>query len=162
MPAMRTERLGPMLQCLAIIVMLLPLPLAAQQPEPRAGEVAVDDLGRQAVRDSSVCRRVGDRGHRRDRGVFHVEVVLADEQHWELPDGGQIQRLMESADVGGPIAEEGNRNLLRAAELCRPRGTGGDRQMRPDDRVRAEHPLVGFGEVHGAALGLAQAGRLAH
>src|SRR5215472_5948345 len=55
------------------------------------------------------------RGHRADRGVLHVLVVLADEDHRQLPHGGQVERLVEGADVGGAVTEEADRDLTGAA-----------------------------------------------
>ena len=124
--------------------------------------VAVDQLGRDAVRGRAVGGRVGHGGHRRDRRVLHVEVVLADEQHRESPHRGEVERLVERADVGRPVAEEGDGDLLGAAQRRRPGRADGHRQMGTDDGVRPEHAPVGLGQVHGPALGLAQPGRLAH
>jgi hypothetical protein len=74
--------------------------------------VAVDDDRRQPVRRSPVRRRMLHRRHRADRRVLHVQVVLADEHDRRLPDDGHVQRLVERADVRGPVAEEADRDLL--------------------------------------------------
>lgn len=98
-------------------------------------------------------------GHRRDVGdrrVLHVQVVLADEQHRQLPYGGQVQGLVEGADVGGSVPEEGDRELSGPAEFRRPGGADRHREVGADDGVGAEHERVGLGEVHRAALGPAQ------
>ena len=124
--------------------------------------VAVDEHARHPVGGGPVGGRVRHRGHRRDRRVLHVAVVLADEHHGQLPHRGEVERLVEGADVGGAVAEERDRDLRRTAELRRPGGAVGHRQVGADDRVGPEHPVVGAGQVHGAALGLADAGGLLH
>ena len=97
-----------------------------------------------------------------DRRVLHVEVVLADEDDRQLPDRGEVQRLVERADVRGPVAEEADRDLPGAARLRRPRGAGRDRHVRADDGVRAHRAVLDVGEVHRPALAAADAGRPAH
>ena len=125
--------------------------------------VAVDELGRDAGTPGR-GRRPGWSAAvtERDRRVLHVEVVLADEQDRQLPHRGEVERLVERADVGRPVAEEGDGDLLGAAQRRRPGRADGHRQVGADDGVGAEHAPVGLGQVHGAALGLAQPGRLAH
>ena len=85
--------------------------------------VAVHQFRRQAVGRRPVRGRVGHRGHRSDRGVLHVQVVLADEEHRELPHRCQVERLVERADVGGSVSEEGHRDLIGAAQHRGPRRT---------------------------------------
>jgi membrane-bound lytic murein transglycosylase len=55
-----------------------------------------------------------------------VTVSIADEHDRQCPDHGQVQRLVERADVGGAIAEEAHRDLAGAAVLSRPGGAVGD------------------------------------
>ena len=98
-----------------------------------------------------------DRRDAADRRILHVEVVLAAEDHRQLPHRGEIQRLVEGADVGGAVAEEADRNVLVAAVLRAPRRAAGDRQMRADDGVRAHDAVLGRGQVHRAALAAHQA-----
>ena len=99
----------------------------------------------------------GHRGHRADRGVLHVLVVLADEDDRQLPHGGQVERLVEGADVGGAVAEEADRDLPGAAVQGRPGGAVGDDQLRADDRIGAEDAARGIEQVHGAALAVHEA-----
>ena len=98
-----------------------------------------------------------DRRHLADRGVFHVEIVLADEDHRQLPHRREVQRLVEGADIGGAVAEEADRHVAVALVLRAQGGAAGDRQMRADDGVGAHHAVLGRGEVHGAALAAHQA-----
>src|SRR5690606_23805599 len=39
-----------------------------------------------------------------DRGRLGVAVVLADEDDWQLPDRGEVERLVEGALVGSAVA----------------------------------------------------------
>jgi hypothetical protein len=59
------------------------------------------------------------RRHLADRRVFHVEIVLADEDHRQLPDRGEIQRLVERADIGRAVAEEAHRDVVLALYCAR-------------------------------------------
>jgi len=45
---------------------------------------------------------VFDRRHFGRAGVLHPEVVLTDEDHRQLPDGGEVERFVERADVVEP------------------------------------------------------------
>ena len=94
-------------------------------------------------------RHRGDVG---DRRVFHVEIVLADEDHRQLPHRREIQRLVKRADIGGAVAEEADRDVLVAFVLRAPGGAAGDREMRADDGIGAHHAVLFRGEMHGTAL----------
>src|ERR1017187_9433560 len=48
------------------------------------------------------------------------------------PHRGQVDRLVERPDVGGPVAEETDRDLPGAADHGRPGQPAGDRQVRAD------------------------------
>ena len=124
----------------------------ARDVEHRVGVVPVHEDGLQAVRGGPVRRGMLHRRHRLDRRVLHIEVVLAHEHDRQAPDGRQVQRLVERPDVRGAVTEETDGDLPGAPHLGRPRRPGGDRQMRPDDRVGTHHPVRDAGEVHRAAL----------
>src|ERR1022692_1520630 len=68
--------------------------------------VAVDEDALEAVRRRAIGCRVGDGGHRADGRVLHVHVVLAHEDHRQLPYSRQVQRLVKSTDIGGAVAKE--------------------------------------------------------
>ena len=121
------------------------------------GVVAVDDDARQPIGGGAVGRRMRHRGDVADRRIFHVEIVLADEDHRQLPHCGEIQRLVEGADIGGAVAEEADRDVVLALVLRAPGRAAGDRQMRADDRVGAHDAVIGGGQVHRAALAAHQA-----
>ena len=61
-----------------------------------------------------------------------------------------------------PSPKERDRDAAGAERLGGQRRAGGKRQSAADDPVRAEHALVDIGDVHRAALALADAGGLAH
>ena len=111
-------------------------------------------VGRGAV-GHPVDGRGAGLGHR-DRPL----VVLADEDHRQLPQGRQVQRLMKGALVGRAFAEEGHRHPVLAQLLGREGRAAGRRQAGADDAAAAElvHRIE---QVHVAALALAQAGDLA-
>src|SRR5919201_6978344 len=51
-------------------------------------------------------------------------VVLADEDGRNLPELGEVERLVEGADIGCPVAEEGDRDPRLAAQLEGERRAG--------------------------------------
>ena len=110
--------------------------------------IAVDHNRVETVRAGPIRRRMRDRRHEVDWRVLHIEVVLTHENHRELPHHCHVQRLVEGPDVGGPVAEEGDRDLIGASHLCRPGSPVGDAQMSTDDRVGAHHPSGGIRQVH--------------
>ena len=114
--------------------------------------VPVDDDRLQAVGGGPVGRRPLDGRHLADRRVLHVPVVLAHEDHRRLPDHGEVQRFVERADVGRPVAEKRHRNLIGPPHLSRPRGPVGDTEVGADDGVGAHHPLIHVGEMHRSPL----------
>jgi len=113
----------------------------------------------------AVCRSEGGDAlssrHRATVGELRVAVVLADEQHRQIPDSGQVRRLVEGALVDGSLAEKGDRHAVTAEQAAGERRACCKRQARSDDRVRAENALARVGNVHRAALALAEPRRLA-
>src|SRR5213078_4805193 len=93
------------------------------------GVIAVDDDRVQAVGGRAVGGRARHGGDIGDRGVLHVQVVLADEDDRQPEHRGVVERLVERADVGGAVAEEADGDLPRAAVLGRPGGAVGDGQV---------------------------------
>ena len=65
---------------------------------------------------------------------------------------------MEGADVRRPVAEEGDGDLVGAAQPGRPGRPVGDAQVGADDGVAAHHPVLDAGQVHRSALAAEQAG----
>ena len=122
------------------------------------GVVAVDDRRLQAVGRRPVGGGVADGGDLADRRVLHVQVVLAHEDRRQLVHGGEVERLVEGADVRRPVTEEGHGDLVGAAQPGRPRRPVGDAQVGADDGVAAHHPVLDAGQVHRTALAAEQAG----
>ena len=121
------------------------------------GVVAVDHDLLEPIGRGAVAGRMLHRRHVADRRVLHVEIVLADEDHRQLPDRGEVQRLVERADVGGAVAEEAHRHVVLLLVLRAPGGAAGDRQVRADDGVGAHHAVLLGGQMHRAALAAHQA-----
>jgi len=88
----------------------------------------------------------------RDRGPHAVAIVLDDEDDGEIPQRGQIQSLVKSADVDGRLSEEADANLITTAILDRESDSGGDRNVATHDAMSAEEVCLGVEDVHGAAL----------
>ena len=87
------------------------------------------------------------RGVFRDGRVLAHLVVLAEEDHRELPNAGEVHRLVDSADTGGAVAEIDNRHRLGAAHLARQGEAVGDGRSGADDG-RGEHgPGGGIGDM---------------
>ena len=93
---------------------------------------------------------------------LRVAVVLAEEDHGELPHRGEVQRFVERALRGRTVAEERNRDAAVGAELRRGCRSDRDRQAGRDDAVRAEDPDVRVGDVHRAAAPAVRALLLSH
>ena len=91
-----------------------------------------------------------------------VEVVLAEEDDGEVPDGGQVHGLVELALVDGAVAKEAQDDLIIAAILDGEGDAGGDAQLAADDGVAAHEIQFVAEQVHGAALAIAAPGGLAH
>ena len=98
----------------------------------------------------------------RSRGELGVAVVLAEEDHRQLPDGGEVQGFVEGALRHRPVTEERHGHAAVGAELRRRRRPRRDRQAGGDDAVGAEDPELRVGDVHGAAAAAVRALVLAH
>ena len=96
------------------------------------------------------------------RGELGIPVVLAEEDDRELPDGGEVQGLVEGALCHGAVTEERHGHAAVGAQLrCRrrprrDRHAGGNNAVGPEDA----DPRVG--DVHGAAAAAVRALVLAH
>src|SRR5581483_9380984 len=67
-----------------------------------------------------------DREAALDRQALRVLVHLADVDHRQLPERGEVRRLVEPALVRGAVAEERDGNLIGAELLRGERGAGRD------------------------------------
>src|SRR5579859_1538924 len=114
--------------------------------------VAVDEDTLESVAAGSVGGWMLDRRDALDRRVFHVLVVFAHEDDRKPPYHGEIEGFVEGSDVGRAVAEEADGDLAGAPYLGRPCRPDRDRQMRPDDGIRAEGAMLDAREVHRPAL----------
>ncbi len=129
---------------------------------PQRGHVgAVDDLALEPVRGHDVAHALHLRvcAARRELGDA---VVLADEDQRQVPERGEIDGLVEVPGLDRPVAEEGDRNLVRAAQLGGERIARGQRQIAADDAGRAHQAVGAIDEVHRSAEPLAEPGTTAH
>ena len=80
------------------------------------------------------------RGGRRGHGVA---VRLADGDERELPEGGEVQRLVDDALVGGAVAEEGGDHAVALLKLRVEGEAGGEGDAGAGDAVRAVEAQFG-------------------
>ena len=122
--------------------------------------VAVDvdsghSVARAAAGHAGVGRRVRE-GH-----LGRELVVLADEEHRQLPDAGHVEPFVEGAVVDGAVAEERDGHLIGLQQLEAVSGPGGLKDAGADDAAGAHHADFGGEEMHAAAAALRAAGRAA-
>src|SRR5581483_1774004 len=79
----------------------------------------------------------------------------------ELPEGRDVQRLVEGALLGGAVAEEAEYHLPLPADLSGVGRAGRVRDALADDARGAEEATARVGEVHRAAVALAETARTA-
>ena len=94
----------------------------------------------------------------RQCGAHRVQVVLADEQHGQPPDRGEVDRLVELPLGHRPLAEEAGGDPVAAGQLVGQRDPDGQRQPAPDDRVAPVEPGRCVEQVHRPAAPAAASG----
>ena len=127
---------------------------AAQQPvgglDDRLEVVAVDPLAVHTERGgSAVDVRLG--GGAIDARAHAVAVVDDEEDDREVPEGGEVERLVPGAHVHRAVAELADHGLLLAAADHGEREAGGDRQLAGHDAPAAVEAAVDVEQVHRAA-----------
>ncbi len=95
------------------------------------------------------------------RGGRHdvVAVVLHHEDHRQLPQGSNVERLVECALFRSAITEEAVHDFGLLADLRRPGGARRVRNAGAHDARSAEETALDVGEMHRPAEALAQAVR---
>ncbi len=139
-----------------------PRPVAGGQSclPHRQDIVAVDDGARDLVSGGPV------------RDVFHllmaaltgahaIHIVLRDENHGQIPNGGQVQCLMESALVARTIPKEAGYHLTVLPLFRGQSHAVGDGDAAANDTIGANDAPVEIRDMHRTALALAAAGDLA-
>src|SRR5262249_24701247 len=118
--------------------------------------VAINCDARDVVGGGAVCdaRR---RAVVADRRGFSELVVLTDDEHGQLPDCGQVHRLVCRALLGRTVTEAAIGNRAGAEALARQARPGRQRRPAAHDAVGAEHAAGDVSDVHGAILALAAA-----
>src|SRR5581483_10811603 len=159
----------------ADVVAVVAIRVREQERRPAARACTRDQLRRLAVHGANVlpvhlAALDPERARSREQlacgrlevvRVLVVEVVLADVDHGQRPERGHVHDLVHESLAERALAEEADRDLIRAAALRRERGPGGDAGRAADDRVRAEVAVLVVGDVHRAALAAAVARLLA-
>ncbi len=87
----------------------------------------------------------------RRRRELGVSVVLAEEDHRQLPDGGQVQRFVERALGHRPVTEERHRHAAFPSELGGGSCSHRYRQAGGHDAVGSEDADARVGDMHRAA-----------
>ncbi len=85
-------------------------------------------------------------------------VVLADEQHGQVPDAGHVQAFVERPVVDGSVAEERNRDIVLLQNPKAVPTTACLQDARPDDAAGSHHPDLGREQMHAAAATLRHSG----
>ena len=93
----------------------------------------------------------------RDAGVLAIAVVFEHENCRRLQHDSQVHRLEHRSLVTAAVAAESDADVPFSPELACNRGPNCQRWTTADDRIRTEHTLGDIGDVHRAALALAQA-----
>ena len=119
--------------------------------------VPVEPDARHAV-GGPACRDVRIARHRLEGHLGRVEVVLADEQDGQAPDGRQVQALVERPVVDGAVPEERDAHAVGPEEAVAVPGAGRHQDAGPDDPARAQEADLGREEVHAAAPAARAAG----
>src|SRR5215213_3444200 len=91
-----------------------------------------------------------------DAGGLGVAVVFHHVDARQVPDRGQVEALQEGALVGAAVTGERHPDLVGAADLGGQADAADHRRAAADDPVGAEHALVHVGDVHRAALAVAE------
>src|SRR3546814_8586563 len=100
--------------------------------------------------------------HRLIRGELRKSVILADQQQWKLPQGGDVQRLGNDALAGRTVTEKHHGNPALAVKLRDECRTDREPYATADNAVGAQYALRDGGNIHRAALAVANAGLFAH
>ncbi len=106
---------------------------------------ARDPIGRTARADAGIAAGIGERD-------FGGElIVLAEEQHRQLPDAGHVERFVERAVVDSAVSKKRRGHHAVPKDLRAVAAAAGLQQARTDDAAGPHHADLGGEEVHAAA-----------
>src|SRR3569623_1942759 len=117
--------------------------------------LAIDLIGRDVVAAYALVL-IDHRGRAVDARADAVEVVLAHEQHRQLPQRRHIERFVEGALVVRGVAEEADRDLVGLLHLDGLGHADRERERTADQRVAAHEMMFDVEDVHGAAAAFAR------
>src|SRR3569832_662255 len=117
--------------------------------------LAIDLIGRDVVAAYALVL-IAHRGRAVDARADAVEIVLAHEQHRQLPQRRHIERFVEGALVVRGVAEEADRDLVGLLHLDGLGHADRERERAADQRVAAHEMMFDVEDVHGAAAALAR------
>ena len=95
-------------------------------------------------------------------GELREAVVLAEQHEGELPERGEVRRLVESACGESAVAEESDGHAALTVEASSLGGSASDRDARADDAVGTEDSAARIGDVHRPTAASADPGLAAH
>src|SRR3972149_4642302 len=98
------------------------------------------------------------RGERGARGEVGIAVVLADKDHRQFPETGDVERLMKRSGLTGAVAEEHHGELAFLSFFRCERGAESKWNGATDDSGGGDESTFFGGDVHRAALAGAVAG----
>ena len=126
----------------------------------RDGVVAVEPGSGNAMRPSRFDDIVF-RAAFEELQVAGVEVVLADEDHGEAVEGGEVEGFVKVTLLRCAVAEEGDGHPPVAPQLRGERRADGERDRGGDERHRAEEANLRRDQMHRAATAPGAPGRFA-
>ena len=95
-----------------------------------------------------------------DLGADLIVVVLADEEHRQLPERRHVERFVESALIGGAVAEIAEHGITALVHGDPVADADGDGEGLADDGIAPEKATFPIEQVHGAAVTTGTSGRL--
>jgi len=119
--------------------------------------VAVAGVPGHVVAGGALRERQAGRGALLAR-AHRVAVVLDDEDHRQVPERGEVERLVHGALVDGAVAHERKAGALAAEVFQAEREAGPERDLAADDAVATPEIARWIEKMHGTALALGTAG----
>src|SRR5207245_8015250 len=104
---------------------------------------------------------LGDRRSAADRRAHSIEVVDTDEHDRQVPQLGDVERLVKSADIGSAVPEDAHHHLVLFLVVDGVGAAAGDWEGLADDGVAAVKAMLLAEEVHRPAPATRGAGLLA-
>ena len=125
--------------------------------EENLAHVHAVDLDRLHVVGASLLVDFRDCRGGLDRSPHAVPVVDAEPDHRQIENFGEVQRLVECADVRGAVAEHAEDDVLLLFVADCPAAAGREREVSADDAVTAHEAQIRVEHVHRASAAVRRA-----